>query len=121
MQQLSVSDKLLELLTKSTPSFVNRIVLQIEEIMPRKLLINKSSELYFVNRFSAKLSSVTRRNEYAWVTEVSIGQNFEEVIDIVNLRQNGSIELAFRQEISDEKVVLHILSAIFWTKSNLCR
>jgi len=55
---------------------VDGILLQIEGIMPRKLLINKSSEFYFVNRCSAKLSSVTRQKEYAWITEVNIGQKF---------------------------------------------
>ena len=45
---------------------VNGIVLQIEGIMSKKLLINKSSsELYFVNHFSAKLLSVTRQKEYS--------------------------------------------------------
>jgi len=38
-----------------------------------------------------------------------------------NSLQRRPIELAFQREASDEKVVLHILSTIFWTKSNLCR
>jgi len=42
---------------------INGMVAQIEEIIPRKLLANKSNELHLINRCSYKQSSVTWKKE----------------------------------------------------------
>jgi len=42
---------------------INGMVAQIEGIIPKKLLANKSNELYLINRCSYKQSSITWNKE----------------------------------------------------------
>ena len=53
---------------------VNGMVDQMIGIMPRKLFLNKSNELYFTQLCSSKGLSLTYRRRQGCVTEIRVGQ-----------------------------------------------
>jgi len=89
---------------------VNEMVLQIEGIVPRKLLINKFSTLYFLHHCGAKLSSTVWYGR--GVTEVGIEHKFWRGLwhHESNSLQSRPKELALQQEASNEKGVLLLSS-----------